>query len=395
MLTYEDLQFLGLRSMLRTGEMLHLPVMLSGPGRKIRLAVQDVRPDRLRTPLDKRHDPSIVDGVQLDAHGTPVAYWLSTPGPALSRVPGMSGLASDQFTRVPARVGHRPGIFHLFRHNEEEQVRGESVLNPGMNLFRHLADALDNELLAAVTQAALAVFISRDTSGTALPGYVHEADDSDGGKGEHYHEAVLAGTVMYGNENEKPHMLETSRPSPNFAVFCEFVLRAMAASLEIPYIVLCKDFSKVNYSSARAALIEAWRVYLFWRSMMVSHYCRPIWSMVIEEAWLAGHLRLPAGAPDFYDAVSLYTRAIWIGPSRGYVEPKKEIEATVLALGNRLMTYSEAIAERGRDFDDVMDEREEEEARLAKLPQPPMQQSGKKPAAPDAPEEGEDSDASE
>jgi capsid protein len=93
--------------------------------------------------------------------------------------------------------------------------------------------------------------------------------------------------------------------------------------------------------------------------------------MVIEEAWLAGLLSLPSGAPDFYDAPQAYTQAIWIGPSRGYVDPVKEIAATVTALENRLMTYSEALAERGRDFDEVMDEREEEEARLARFtPQP-------------------------
>ena len=33
------------------------------------------------------------------------------------------------------------------------------------------------------------------------------------------------------------------------------------------------------------------------------------------------------------------------------------------------MTYSEAIAERGRDFEEVMDEREEEEERLAAFPE--------------------------
>jgi lambda family phage portal protein len=369
MLHFEDLQFLGLRTMLRMGEMLHLPVMLEAPGRNLQLAIQDVLPSRLRTPLDRASDPSIVDGVQLGPYGAPEYYWLATPRAEHSRMLDLSGLGSEHFTRIPARVAHRTGIFHLFRHNEDEQVRGDSVLSSGINLFRHLSDSLDNELLAQVVTASMAVFIARESGGTGMPDYVRESRDEE--DEPVYHERIDAGSVYYGNKDEKPHVLESSRPSPNFAAFSEFVLRAMAASLDMPYEVLAKDFSKTNYSSARAALLEAWRVYTLYRSWLTRHYCQPVWNMVMEEAWLSGLLVFPSGAPDFYDAMPLYTNAVWIGPSRGYVDPVKEIAATVTALENRLMTYSEAIAERGRDFDEVMDEREEEEARLAKFtPQP-------------------------
>ena len=367
MLHFEDLQFLGLRTMLRMGEMLHIPVMMpDAPGRGIRLAIQDVLPARLRTPLDRSSDPFIVDGVQMGPYGAPEWYWLATPQAAPSRSMDMSGLGSDQFTRIPARVAHRPGIFHLFRHNEEEQARGDSVLSPGANLFRHLSDSLDNELLAQVVTASMAMFIAREEGGPGMPSHVQERIDEGSGE-KTYYERIDGGTIMYGNKHEKPYVLESSRPSPNFGGFSEFVLRAMAASLDMPYEVLAKDFSKTNYSSARAALLEAWRVYLLYRSWLTRHYCQPVWNMVVEEAWLAGLLTLPSGAPDFYDAAPLYTQAVWIGPSRGYVDPVKEIAATVTALENRLMTYSEALAERGRDFDETMDEREEEEERLARF----------------------------
>lgn len=372
MLHFEDLQFLGLRTMLGKGELLHLPVMMDTPGRKIQLAIQDLLPNRLRTPLDRVSDPRIVDGVELGKFGAPEGYWLATPSAAFSRSLEFSSLGSDQFTRIPARVAHRPGCFHLFRYTEDEQVRGESVLQSGMNLFRHLSDSLDNELLAQVVTASMAVFIAKE-EGTGLPDYVEDREDENGET--YHHETVNPGTVMYGNKGEQPKVLESSRPSPNFATFSEFVLRAMAASIDMPYEVLSKDFSKTNYSSARAALLEAWRVYLLYRSWLTRHYCQPIWAMVLEEAYLTGRLRLPSGAPDFYDDIFGYTQALWIGPARGYVDPVKEIAATVTALENRLMTYSEALAERGRDFSEVMDEREIEEQRLAEFTTQPTKPS--------------------
>ncbi len=369
MLHFEDLQFLGLRTMLRLGELVHLPVMLDQPQREFKLAIQDVNPQRLRTPFDKTFDPSLVDGVQLGSYGAPEAYWLATPAAvAGARNLDLSSLTSPHFTRIPARIGHRPGCFHLFRYNEDEQVRGHSILNSGMNLFRHLSDSLDNELLAQVVTASMAMFIARE-KGTGLPGYVEEDTEEESGD-RIYHEEIVGGTVMYGNPNEKPYILESSRPSPNFAAFSEFVLRAMAASIDMPYEVLAKDFSKTNYSSARAALMEAWRVFLMYRSWLTHHYCHPTWTMVIEEAWLSGRLKFPAAAPDFYDASRLYTQATWIGPSRGYIDPVKEVTAIIMSLENHLSTYSEALAETGRDFDETMDVREDEELRLSRLRKP-------------------------
>lgn len=361
-LHFEDLQFLGLRTLLKYGELLHLPVMrvTPAPFSPLSLTVQDVSPTRLRTPADRNNDPAIYDGIELSPTGQPLAYWLATP-PSSARYLDTAVLTSASFTRIPARIGHRQGCFHLFRALDDEQKRGTPVLSSGLNLFRHLSDAVDHELLAQVITASMTMFVEQ-ADAALLPPYVQEQQSQDGEK--IYHQAVEPGTILYGNKNEKPHMLEAGRPSPNFASFCELIMRAMAASVDMPYEVLSKDFSKTNYSSARAALLEAWRVFLLYRSWLTRHYCQPIYNMVIEEAWLRGLLTLPAGAPDFYDAIAAYTNALWIGPSRGYVDPVKEINATVTALDNRLMTYSEAIAERGRDFDEVMDEREEEEARL-------------------------------
>lgn len=369
-LHFEDLQFLGLRTMLVQGEMLHLPVMMHGsPLCPVKLALQDIRPSRLRTPADKQNIPHLVDGIECTPYGAPKKYWIATPEPRIGHVVSLSSLTSDQFTCVPAQVGHRTGCFHLYRYCEDEQVRGNSVLSPGINLFRHLSDVIDNELLAQVIVASMPVFISRE-QGESFP-LSHTDMGEEGEKERIYHEHIEGGTILYGNDNEKPHILENSRPSPNFATFVSFVTRAAAASLGLPYEVITKDFSQTNYSSARAALIEAWRVYLLYRKWLEHHYCQPVFSMVMEEAWLAGKLKFPSTAPDFYDAITTYTKALWIGPPRGNIDPVKEVTATAMALDNKLMTYSEALAERGHDFDETMREREAEEIRLHSLqPEP-------------------------
>lgn len=290
---FADLQNLGIRTMLSMGEMLHLAVMFGEEacgrqGRTFSFALQTLAPARLMTPSWMEGNPYVHDGVRLSEYGRPEGYWLATPkaSPAASYQPvERSALAKEDFTYVPARIGHRPGVFHLFRHETDEQVRGVSAFSKGIELFRNLSDAISYELYAQVIAASFPVFIALENGGVQLPDYVREQAPGDGGEEEWRApvQTVQPGQVLYGNENEKPYVLESNRPSANFSAFVEIVLRATAASVGIPYESLTKDFSKTNYSSARAALNEAWKLYSFYRNWFGRLYCQPIYEMVVEK----------------------------------------------------------------------------------------------------------------
>ncbi|MDL2279082.1 phage portal protein [Desulfovibrio sp. OttesenSCG-928-G11] len=372
---FEDLQLAAIKSALRLGEMTHLPVMddpTPENSRSFSLAIQPLSPRRLRTPSDKESDPSIRDGVQVNGFARPLGYWIAAPRPTGTWTAPTFALSSADFRYIPARIGHRPGFFHLFRHDEEEQTRGVSSLSTGVKLFRNMGDAIDHELLAQVLAASFPVFIGLEGGRSTLPPEVMEQYNlarPDDPQGKRYYQEYDAGTVMYGNENEKPHILESKRPGQNFMGFMELILRAVGASLGIPYEVLFKDFSKTNYSSARAALNEAWKIFQLYRHWFARLYCQPIWNMVMEEAYLRGRLVLPASArKGFYEARLLWCNAYWYGPSRGYVDPVKEIQANLLAIANRLMTRTEHWAQNGGDFYEGMEDIEAEERRLAAMP---------------------------
>lgn len=373
---FSDLQNLGIRTMLGLGEMVHLVVMFGDADckrfdRSFSLALQTLSPSRLMTPSDLTADPYVRDGVRLSDYGRPEGYYLATPKAAIESsllsIESTALLSSD-FTYVPSRVGHRPGLFHLFRHETDEQVRGVSAFSKGIELFRNLSDAISYELFAQVIAASFPVFIAMENGGAQLPAGVAEAFGTvEEGEAAERLQRITPGQIVYGNANEKPQVLESNRPSSNFQAFVDIVLRATAASVGIPYESLTKDFSKTNYSSARAALNEAWKLYSFYREWFGRLYCQPLYEMVIEEAYLRGMFELPAGAPGFYEARKFWCNADWRGPSRGFVDPVKEITATILALQNRLMTYKEAWAERGGDFDEAVATMLEEDPMLDRL----------------------------
>ena len=208
---FADLQNLGIRTMLSLGEMLHLAVMLNEKERErqnraFSFALQTLSPSRLMTPSDQQSDPLLRDGVRLSEYGRPEGYWLATPkaSPQSSFVSvERSALLAADFTYVPARVGHRPGVFHLFRHEIDEQVRGVSAFSKGIELFRNLSDAISYELFAQVIAASFPVFVALENGGVQLPDYVTEGQEGDGERRERKLVQDLSpGQVFYGNVAE-------------------------------------------------------------------------------------------------------------------------------------------------------------------------------------------------
>ncbi|NDV20010.1 phage portal protein [Pseudodesulfovibrio sp. JC047] len=352
--TFNDLQFMGLHSVLTKGEFLFLPRMLDDakyPNRSFSFALQDIHPSRLSTPADFFNRENIVDGVEINGDGRPEAYWVSSPGQFNTGEMQSSG----SYTRIPAENGHRPGMLHGFRLTREEQYRGRSVLSPAMKYYRLLDDSYDYNLISQIMAASIPVFISTQNpyEAAAQGSTVPEPVDENGNPNPLFHKSYGPGTILYGAPNEKPHILESNHPGNNFEAFARLILRAMAAATGMPYEVLSKDFSQTNYSSARAALLEAWRVYLIYRAWAGVHFCQVNWAMVQEEAWLRGMWEMPSGAPDFYDARHAYLGTRWIGPARGYIDPVKEIVASIKGLENNIITHADVVAEQGGDGQEV------------------------------------------
>jgi lambda family phage portal protein len=349
-----QIQYLSIYSMLMKGEFFRQPVMADRPHKPFALALQTIDTSRIFTPSDKTGDKRVRDGIVFDTAGAPVSYFIAETDSLYTR----ASLDSGSFASVPALIGHRPGMLHGFVQKEDEQVRGVPVLSPAMKFIRDLSDYLEFELIGAIVASSFPVFIETTDPLAAAEGFGHRSGD-----GEERYQEFQPGQVVYGNINEKPHVLKSDRPANSFDSFVERIVRAIGAAVGMPYEVIAKDFSKTNYSSARAALLEAWRVFGFYQKWLVQSLCQPCWDMVLEEAWLRGMIQLPKGSPDWYDARHLYTWATWIPPRKGSVDPVKEITAAILAKDNNIQTLAQIAAENGGDWETIIDQRARETAR--------------------------------
>lgn len=362
---FDDMQYQAIRSMFVTGEFLHLPVWLDPaqePGRTFGLAIQSLHPARLRTPSDKVNDPTIRGGVQLGVANRPLGYWIAEPREGKL----LSGLSSTDFRYVPRKIGHRFTCLHRRHSNMPEQVRGESILSPAMKQFRDLADYVDYELVGALIAACFTVFIESPGNvfeGQGLPGQNNPHGQDKGGP---YPQELHPGLVVKGKPGDKINTISNNRPAPSFEAFYTRMLRAVAASTGQPYEIVAKDFSRTNYSSARAALLEVWKLHTLYQDWFVRSYLQRIWTMVLEESFLRGLLAMPTGAPGFYEAMRAWCAAVWTRPPRGNIDPVKEREAEQRGLDNLTETRTAICHSRGQDWDAVLRTRAREDRAIRK-----------------------------
>nr|WP_024340994.1 phage portal protein [Bradyrhizobium japonicum] len=156
---------------------------------------------------------------------------------------------------------------------------------------------------------------------------------------------------------EKINILDAKRPSANFGQFEAAVLRNVAAGTGLSTQQISNNWSDVNYSSARGALLEAWKTIDRRRDEFTTNWAAPIRCCVMEEMHAFDELPLPAGAPDFIECRTAYSRARWLGAPRGWIDPTSEAQAAILRMDGALSTLEDEAASQGLDFEEVLEQR--------------------------------------
>ncbi len=286
----------------------------------------------------------IVAGVEFDAAGERVAYWIlpTKPTDVLTYAPSV---------RVPAA-----DVLHLSTSIGIGQVRGVSWLAP---ILLRLADvdALEDALLVGFKVSALhAGFLTDSNGANELP-----FDGTQSG-------STLESGLEPGTLKRLPAGMDVKFNSPAQAQqsveFLAAQLRALSAGLGVPEFLLTNDVSRSNYSSLRAALIafktrvEAWQF-----NTIIPQVCRPLWERFATSAVLSGRL----AAPDFESNVSDYMSAEFYPPAMPWADPLKDVQATKESIAAGLQSRRQAVAGLGYAIEDLDAEIAADRAREAAL----------------------------
>ena len=362
------------RTWIMGGECTYLLSWKPGPQR-YSTCVMAIDPDRLSNPNQTIETASIRGGVEMGPDGTPVAYHVREAHSADWWAAGRNWT----WTRVPRQTSWgRPVFVHGFEPDREGQTRAISPFAALVLRLRMIGKHADHELAAAAANAIFTAFVESD-----LPAdQVQERMTPGGSIGDRKSwanyvlgwldrsPAKVGGVrIPVMPPGTKVSMNASPRQTTSFPAFQTAFLHSIAASLNISYEQLTMDWSRVNYSSARAALNEVWRSIDRMRQAFAEQVVAPAFHAVIEEAFDKGFIVPPdtdtGAAPEFWDAPGAYLRARWLGPAKGAIDPLKEAEASGMRMELMTSTLEHECAALGHDYLDVLDQIAIEEAEMA------------------------------
>ncbi|TPN04552.1 phage portal protein [Mesorhizobium sp. B2-1-2] len=363
--TLTDIVRLSVGVHLMSGEVLQSAEWFDD-GRPFSSAVQMIDPARLSDPRDRifvsNKGSRLRKGVESDAYGAPIAYFIRNAHPADYKV-GINYLDTMKWKRIPARKSWgRMVINHVFEELRPDQTRGVAAMVTALSEMRMTKHFRKTELERAVVAATYAASIESE-----IPQDVTAALGAGAGEGNAtttWMTAYLNAISEYASGAKNLHMdgakipifapgtkLKIQNPGANSPAgdkFEQSLLRYIAAALGVSYEQLSRDYTQTNYSSARASLGETYKTMLAIKRIVADKVANFVYRLWLEEAINYNELECfkRRDVPRFYDGLNAeaFSACEWIGAGQGQIDPLKETQAAVLKIKNGLSTKETEIA---------------------------------------------------
>lgn len=384
MSTLTGMTRLAVGGFLMTGEVLGTCewIQPNGPSAQRRpfgTAIQQISPFRLSNPNYISDTPKLRSGVALDNNGAPIGYWIRNAFPG-----DPSDIDQWRWSYEPARFAWgRRRIIHIIEPLLPGQTRGISEMVATLKQMKMTRNFQEVTLQNAVVNATYAAAIESElpsdvifgqlglgqaTFPEMLSGYMKSLSEYVSTAGGIAIDGVKIPHLFPGT---KMKMQPAGTPGGVGTDYEESLLRNIAANLGLSYEQFTRDYTKTNYSSARASMAETWKYMSSRKKLVADRFASSVYSLWLEEEINAGNVPLPPGMTwrDFYNPMyrDALCSAEWIGASRGQIDEKKETDAAIARINSGLSTYEAEIARLGGDFREVFEQRAREEKLIKKF----------------------------
>lgn len=380
------------------GEITAAPVWREGTRSSYATRIKMVDPARICTPNGVGDTDLLRAGVELGPDGEALAYHVRKRLDSDARFTGADTLT---WVRIPKRTEWgRKQFIHIFDPRGADQTRGVNTLVTILKNAKQLEKYQDTHLANAIVNAMYAAVVESSMNNDDVMSAIGAINSSNA---EEWQQSDLAIWTAFANRygeasnilfdgvtiprllpNEKLNINRGAAPQ-DFAPFEQAVIRHLAAGFNLSYEQLSRDFTKTNFSSARAALQETWRYFMGRRKIIADRFATEIYALWLEEAMAKGDVPSIAGAPSFWEAKDAWTRCHWIATGPSQIDGLKETKTLALQLSLGLITFEEACAQLGRDSQDTLVQlsREIREFQRQGLTHPIFAESASKDGTPD------------
>jgi lambda family phage portal protein len=306
-------------------------------------AIQFIDPQLIDEQLNMA-DKNILMGIQYDAWQRPINYYVKSTKEFNTNF----FYNNTNYIVVPAAEMH-----HGYLQQHVSQGRGMPWLHTVMKRLKHLQEYEQAELVAART-------------GASTMGFLKSADGSVDGFGEE--DATGEGRFMDADpgsihflpEGYSLEQFDPKHPGGNYGVFIKACLRGISAGLEVSYTSLANDLESVNYSSIRAGMLDERDVFKTYQEYISENFLTEVFEEWLEIFLTLGISKLPLRGYDKFN------KPTWQARGWDWVDPLKDIAASIEALNAGLTTRREIIESQGGDFEEVLSQLKQEQDLIEK-----------------------------
>jgi lambda family phage portal protein len=355
---------LAVGGFLFTGEVLATAEWIRQVSRPFSTAIQMVSPIRLSNPDGVADDKFLRKGVRRNIFGEPVSYSFQLAHP----YDYFLDPSALQWREVPARKpwGRRQ-VLHIIEQLQPDQTRGIADMVSVLKEMRMTKKFQDITLQSAVVNATYAAAVESELPKEVVFGAMGAGQNGFGSMLGDYMTALQSYIGASGNIAidgvKMPHLFPGTKLSLHQAGtpggvgtgYEESLLRHIAAALGLSYEEFSKDFTKTNYSSARASMGQTWKYMQGRKKVVADKFAGMIYALWFEEEMNAGRVPLPPGFTlDTYYSDPVKREALlacdWIGASRGQIDELKETQAALMRIKGGLSTWEKECGRLGEDY---------------------------------------------
>lgn len=344
-LSFREVCKLLAKAAARDGEYLARWVRGSFPGNPFGLAIQVLDVNRIDTQLNRSAAEgvnAILMGIEVDSYLRPVAYHLR---------PAMQGDVYH-LARNPAPSQRIPAdeILHGFVADTPEQVRGVPWMHAAMLRLNNLGGYEEAAVIASrIGASKMGFFVSPD--GTPPETMLSSGDGSAA--------QPFVSDASPGQFDTIPQGYDFKPFNPDYpaAMFGDFVkanLRGIASGLGVSYHSLANDLEGVNFSSIRSGTLEERDGWMLLQAWFIDSFLEPVFAEWLRFALANGQCRMPGGSSLPLAKLDRFTAHAFQGRRWTWVDPKKDMEAHILAMQAGLTSPQQVASAMGQDLEEVL-----------------------------------------
>jgi len=283
---------------------------------------------------------------------------------SLDESKGTSGLTIDELGRVTEYnfktknsniVIPANNIINYFKIERPSQYRGVTEYKQAILDIKNFSAYQSATVKSARANAEIAYVVESDRDADVFS--VQTTTDGE-------IQDINGLMVYYLKGGEKISKHTNDAGSAGYGEFITHTVRTISVARKISYELAFRDYTKVNFASSRASLIQDNKRFDKEQKHITDYVLDNIFAEWLEIEVMQG--TLPINPAKYANDKSKFYAPKWSYPKREWVNPQQDMKAIEKEIELNLTSMTDLAHERGRDFEEILKTKQKEKELLLK-----------------------------